>query len=119
LLEFGAEDLGAVLSVAPPIASASERLSALDTIIDHWLQKDPNALRRFIREEAKGGLKNEITWKLTIRLASLNRLDEATHLLEEMPFSARRSQAINDVASCFIGRDVSGAITWLNALDLP
>lgn len=88
---------------------------ARQTILASWASKDPDAAIAFARENHKGDEANPLMVGV-IRGLAPNDLPRATELLQSLPYSRERGEALQTMLPFVMDGGVDQALTWTNSI---
>lgn len=117
MLELAKRDLKMFSEVIRVLAPA-ERGDVLSSAIAHWVQEDVRGLLSYSETLPAGYLRNRIEAAAAVYLGEKNQLDDAMQVVNRMPFSASRTQAIGNIAGSFRGTAEEG-VEWSLRFQLP
>lgn len=106
----------AIPLLADSIQNARLRERALRAVAFNWADRSPERLFAFAAQKMSGENRNLVMHEAVQGEVRRGRFASARGMIEAMPFSDARLDAIGDLAAGYSGSDVDGAVQWAKTL---
>jgi hypothetical protein len=116
---LGGERLSILSDSLNFLTDPRQRRSAVSQVSSIWATKDIKSLVRFAEESLPGELRNAGLFSAATRLSAGFQHFDAGFVIQNMPYSAQRDNAISNLAVMWSRSDPTQALHWAESLDLP
>lgn len=100
------------------VSSSSQQTSAAAMIGAQWCKRDPVAFAQYVSSHLTGGSKNSALAEVLRSFGESNQFQQASQILEIMPYSGMRSNALQELASKWAAENSAAALGWAQRLSL-